>query len=131
MHLAMEQIPNFVEYTKEFRVDDSMIDQNNHLNNVVCVEWIQDIAVEHSDVTGGTTRMRELGCAWMIRTQHVEYKAQAFLGDEIVGTTWVPEYSKVFWMESETGEVQRRPVNVLPIRRCVLLLPAVWEAAIL
>ena len=95
MHLAMEQISNFVEYTKEFRVDDSMIDQNNHLNNVVCVEWIQDIAVEHSDVTGGTTRMRELGCAWMIRTQHVEYKAQAFLGDEIVGTTWVPEYSKV------------------------------------
>ena len=52
MHLAMEQIPNFVEYTKEFRVDESMIDQNNHLNNVVCVEWIQDIAVEHSDVTG-------------------------------------------------------------------------------
>lgn len=91
----MESEPNFAEYVKNFLVDDSAIDRNGHLNNVVGVGWIQDIAVEHSNVTGGTRRMDELGCGWMIRTQHVEYKAQAFLGDEIVGTTWVPEYSRI------------------------------------
>lgn len=95
MHVAMEKESNFIEYEKTFRVDDSMIDRNRHLNNVVCVEWIQEIALEHSEVTGGTKLMEELGAAWMIRTQHVEYKAQAFLGDEIAGTTWVAEYSKV------------------------------------
>lgn len=95
MHVAMEKEPNFAEYEKTFRVDETMIDQNRHLNNVVGVKWVQDIAIEHSDVTGGTRRMDELGCGWMIRTQHVEYKTQAFLGDEIVGTTWVPEYSKI------------------------------------
>ena len=95
MHAVMEQESQFEEYTKTFRVEESMIDRNHHLNNVVCVEWIQDIAVEHSEVTGGTKKMEELGCGWMIRTQHVEYKAQAFLNDEIVGTTWVPEYSKI------------------------------------
>lgn len=91
----MESEPNFSEYSKEFRVDESMIDRNGHLNNVAEVQWVQDIAVEHSNVTGGTRRMDELGCGWMIRTQHVEYKAQAFLGDKIVGTTWVPEYSRI------------------------------------
>lgn len=95
MHASMEEETSFAEYEKTFRVEESMIDRNRHLNNVVCVEWVQEIAVEHSEVTGGTKRMDELGCGWMIRTQHVEYKAQAFLGDEIVGTTWVPEYSKI------------------------------------
>ncbi len=95
MHVTMEQELNFAEYEKTFRVEQMMIDRNRHLNNVVCVEWIQEIALEHSEVTGGTALMDALGCAWMIRTQHVEYKSQAFLGDEIVGTTWVPEYSKV------------------------------------
>lgn len=95
MHVAMEKEPNFAEYEKTFRVDETMIDRNRHLNNVVGVKWVQDIAIEHSEVTGGTRRMDELGCGWMIRTQHVEYKTQAFLGDEIVGTTWVPEYSKI------------------------------------
>ncbi len=95
MHAVMEKEPDFTEYSKTFRVDESMIDRNHHLNNVVCVEWIQDIALEHSEVTGGTKLMEDFGCVWMIRTQHVEYKTQAFLGDEIVGTTWVPEYSKI------------------------------------
>jgi len=31
----------------------------------------------------------------MIHTQFVEYKNQAFLNDEIRGTTWVAGYSKV------------------------------------
>ena len=31
----------------------------------------------------------------MIHTQFVEYKNQAFLDDEIRGTTWVASYSKV------------------------------------
>ena len=95
MHAAMEKEENFSEYKKTFRVDESMIDRNRHLNNVVCVEWIQDIAIEHSDLTGGTQKMEELGAGWMIRTQHVEYKSQAFLDDEIEGTTWVGEYSKI------------------------------------
>jgi acyl-CoA thioester hydrolase len=39
--------------------------------------------------------MHELGAAWMIHIQHVEYKNQAFLGEEIRGTTWVAAYGKV------------------------------------
>lgn len=86
---------NFIEFSEEFTVLPSMIDRNNHLNNVACVQWIQDIAVNHSDSSGGTRRMDELGAGWMIRAHKIDYKAQAFLDDILLGTTWVPEYSKI------------------------------------
>lgn len=92
---AMENEPNFTEFTEEFTVTPEMIDRNNHMNNVYGVQWIQDIAIHHSDTCGGTKVMESLGASWMIRTNHIEYKAQAFLGDVIRGTTWVPEYSRI------------------------------------
>ena len=91
----MEQDSNFKEYEKEFTVTADLMDRNNHLNNVSLVKWIEEISIEHSDAVGGTKKMESLACAWMIHTQHVEYKAQAFLGEKIKGITWVPEYSKI------------------------------------
>ena len=95
MAIAMQLEENPAVFEQEFVVTEAMIDRNNHLNNVVCVQWIQDISVNHSNSTGGTDLMEALGCGWMIHTQHVEYKAQAFLGEKIKGITWVPEYSKI------------------------------------
>lgn len=82
-------------YTETFKVTPEMIDDNHHFNNVWSVQWIQDISAEHSEKCGGTAYMRELGAGWMIHVQHIEYKNQAFLGDEIKGTTWVDSFSKV------------------------------------
>ena len=92
---AAEENPNPVVHERTFRVEPEMIDLNRHLNNVWPVQWIQDIAIEHSDSAGGTALMRELGGAWMIRVQHVEYRNQAFLGDEILGKTWVASYGRL------------------------------------
>lgn len=95
MAVTMEQEANPAVHTLEFTVTEKEIDRNHHLNNVVCVQWIQDIAANHSNITGSTRMADELGAAWMVRVQHVEYKNQAFLGDVIQGETWVSEYSKV------------------------------------
>lgn len=93
--VSMEENLNPVEFSMDFKVTAEMIDQNKHMNNVWAVQWIQDIAVAHSDSVGSTALMESLGCGWMIHTQFVEYKAQGFLGDEVRGTTWVASYSKV------------------------------------
>lgn len=93
--VSMEENLNPVEFSMDFKVTAEMIDQNKHMNNVWAVQWIQDIAVAHSDSVGSTALMESLGCGWMIHTQFVEYKAQGFLGDEVRGTTWVAAYSKV------------------------------------
>ena len=39
-------------YTKRFPVPPSAIDANAHVNNLAYVEWMQDIAIEHSDTQG-------------------------------------------------------------------------------
>ena len=80
-------------HTANFKVTPEMIDDNHHFNNVWSVQWIQDISAEHSEKCGGTALMRELNCGWMIREQHIYYRNQAFLGDEIRGATWVDSIS--------------------------------------
>ena len=94
MAIAMEDTVNPMQYTKVFKVTPEMIDDNHHFNNVWSVKWIQDIAIAHSDSVGGTQLMKSVGAGWMIHVQHIEYKSQAFLNDEIRGTTWVAAYGK-------------------------------------
>ena len=95
MAIAMEENKSPMEFSRNFKVTPEMIDDNHHFNNVWSVQWIQDIAIEHSESVGGTALMHSLGAGWMIHVQHVEYKNQAFLGDEIRGTTWVAAYGRV------------------------------------
>lgn len=91
----MNENVNPEHYEQVFVVTPEMIDENHHFNNVWSVKWIQDIAIAHSEKCGGTAMMRELGAGWMIHVQHVEYKNQAFLGEEIKGLTWVDSFSRV------------------------------------
>lgn len=95
MAVVMEENANPMKFEKLFKVTPEMIDENRHMNNVWAVQWIQDISIAHSDSVGATDVMYQFGCGWMIHTQFVEYKNQAFLGDEVRGTTWVASYSKV------------------------------------
>lgn len=95
MEILMNENVNPEHHEQIFKVTPEMIDDNHHFNNVWSVKWIQDIAIAHSEKCGGTAYMRELGAGWMVHTQHVEYKNQAFLGDEIKGTTWVDSCSRV------------------------------------
>ena len=94
MAVVMEENANPMKFEKLFKVTPEMIDENKHMNNVWAVQWVQDISIAHSDSVGATDVMYQFGCGWMIHTQFVEYKNQAFLGDEIRGTTWVAGYSK-------------------------------------
>ena len=80
MAIAMEETVDPMQFTQVFKVTPEMIDDNHHFNNVWSVQWIQDIAVAHSDSVGGTQLMRDLGAGWMIHVQHVEYKNRNHVG---------------------------------------------------
>ena len=41
-------------YRHKFTVPESAMDGNGHVNNVVYVQWMQDVAILHSDAVGGT-----------------------------------------------------------------------------
>lgn len=84
-----------MKFSHSFRVGKSDIDEQGHVNNVVYVRWIQDVAVAHwFSVT--TEEMREK-YTWMLTRHEIDYKKQVFENEEITASTWVGEPTRVSW----------------------------------
>ena len=81
-------------YTKTITIPPAAIDENGHVNNVVYVQWMQDIAVEHYASSGGVTAQGE-NATWVVREHKVEYLQPAFAGQEIEIRTWVEDARRV------------------------------------
>ena len=81
-------------YSKTITIPSSAIDENGHVNNVVYVQWMQDIAVEHYASIGGIEAQGP-DATWVVRQHSVEYLLPAFEGEEIEIRTWVEDIRKV------------------------------------
>lgn len=81
-------------YRDRFTVTPEALDANDHVNNVVWVQWMQDYATAHSDACGGSAAMEAAGGTWVARSHHIDYLAPAFVGDEIAVTTWVLDFKR-------------------------------------
>lgn len=82
-------------YKKRFIIPDSAIDGLGHVNNVVYVQWMQDLAVEHYTLIGGLEANEKLGAVWVVREHRVQYLLSGFAGEEIEMRTWVENIRKV------------------------------------
>lgn len=72
------------------QVQEPDIDALGHVNNVVYVRWVQEVAAAHWEhVASQELRARYL---WVVLRHEIDYKNPAFLQDEVVGTTWVGDY---------------------------------------
>ena len=77
-------------------VGKSDLDDNDHVNNVRYVQWMQDAASRHARKLGWPVdRLQALGLAWVVRSHWIEYHRPARLGDEITVQTWVAGFQKV------------------------------------
>jgi len=71
------------------------IDQLNHVNNVVYLQWLQGVATAHWESL--TTPAQRLPYAWVVRRQEIDYLRPCFLGDQLLAYTWVlPPQGAVF-----------------------------------
>ncbi|RIK53999.1 MAG: acyl-CoA thioesterase [Chloroflexi bacterium] len=80
-------------YAKIITIPPSAIDENGHVNNVVYVQWMQDIAVEHYASLGGIEAQGP-DSTWVVRQHSIEYLLPAFAGEEIEIRTWVENIRK-------------------------------------
>lgn len=81
-------------FRHRFTVTADAIDALGHVNNLQYVAWMQDVAISHSAAQGwDMERYAALGCAWVVRSHHVEYLRPAFAGDEVELLTWVAGFS--------------------------------------
>jgi acyl-CoA thioester hydrolase len=87
-------MPLSAKYSKTITIPQSAIDENGHVNNVIYVQWMQDIAVEHYASIGGT-EAQGLDATWVIHEHKVEYLLPAFAGEGIEIRTWVEYVRRV------------------------------------
>ena len=69
----------------------SDIDAMGHVNNVVYVRWVQEVAEAHWNHSASAALRAKY--AWVVLRHEIDYKNPAFLHDKITGLTWVGEYS--------------------------------------
>lgn len=93
--IAMTE-PNPISiYRHVFTVPDSALDQNGHVNNVVYVQWMQDVASLHFGASGGAQAMQDAGAIWVARSHRIEYLKPAFAGEGLTALTWVVNFRRV------------------------------------
>jgi acyl-CoA thioester hydrolase len=69
------------------------IDDLDHVNNVVYVQWANDIAIDHWTMVASKELLKEYN--WVMLKHCIEYKNSAILGDEILLKTQVGRATNV------------------------------------
>ncbi len=87
------RMPSVFEH--ELDVPTTAIDDNGHVNNVVYVQWMQDVAIAHFESVGGSAIMRASNATWVARSHYVEYLRPAMAGDRVKIRTWVENFRRV------------------------------------
>lgn len=65
----------------------SDIDDLGHVNNVVYLRWIQDVAIAHWRAAATPDQQAEI--AWLALRHEIDYKHPTVLGDSVIARTWV------------------------------------------
>ncbi len=68
-------------------VSPADIDQMGHVNNVVYVRWVQEVAESHwySAAKEGYTEKY----LWVVLRHEIDYLKPALAGDDLMGETWI------------------------------------------
>jgi acyl-CoA thioester hydrolase len=74
-------------FEQAVRVVASDLDEQDHVNNVVYVRWVQDAATAHWVALSSEAERAEV--AWVLLRHEIDYRAPARLGDEVLVRTAV------------------------------------------
>ena len=76
-----------VPFEQTVRVLAADLDELAHVNNVVYLHWVQDIATAHWRAMAPPEERDAV--AWVARRHEIDYLSPTALGDELVIATWV------------------------------------------
>ena len=90
-YLATARPPKVMQKTVPFQhkinVSKDDIDELGHVNNVVYVRWIQEVAAAHWEQAAPASL--KMKYAWVVLRHEIDYKNPGFVDDHIIGLTWV------------------------------------------
>ena len=82
-----------LKFEHSFAVRNEDIDEQGHVNNVAYLRWVQNVAVAHW--RQAATEEQQAKFTWVVLRHEIDYKKQAFAGEEITVSTWVGEWTTV------------------------------------
>lgn len=74
-------------FSHQIPVHPADIDELGHVNNVIYLRWVQEVAAAHW-LAVAPAEMQE-AYSWVVLRHEIDYHRPAFMGDEIAGYTWV------------------------------------------
>jgi len=79
--------PSPERFPIRIRVQPADIDELGHVNNLVYLRWVQEVAIAHW--TARTTAEQRAVLTWVVVRHEIDYKRPAMPDDDLVVTTWV------------------------------------------
>lgn len=80
-------------FKHEITVTVSAIDVRNHVNNLIYLQWCLDVAEAHWDAKSDCDISSRY--IWYVLNHHIDYRASAFLGEQLEVRTWVSQVDGV------------------------------------
>lgn len=81
---------NTDKFSLTIQVQENDIDELGHVNNVVYLRWIQEVAAAHwEQIAPESMKQRYV---WVVLRHEIDYHRPAFCSDSITGYTWVGEH---------------------------------------
>ncbi|WP_025741285.1 acyl-CoA thioesterase [Aquimarina pacifica] len=74
-------------FLQQFTVPETAIDEMGHVNNVVYLQWIQDIAKKHWE--SKTNEATRSSFVWVVLNHNIDYHHPAYKNDPITIKTWI------------------------------------------
>ena len=76
-------------FARTFAPVDGDIDANGHVNNVVYLGWVQDIAIAHWESRAPADEQSKW--AWVVMRHEIDYRRALMPGETARARTWVGE----------------------------------------
>lgn len=74
-------------FTTEILVGAADIDNLGHVNNVIYLRYVQDVATAHWNQLAPQELKQQ--CSWVVLRHEIDYLSPALMGDVLIATTWV------------------------------------------
>ena len=74
-------------YEMTVRVEPADIDALGHVNNIVYLRWVQEVATAHWQAVAPAAD--QAGLFWMVVRHEIDYLHPAGPGDAVIARTWV------------------------------------------
>ncbi|WP_373056767.1 acyl-CoA thioesterase [Zunongwangia sp. H14] len=80
-------------FEQKIQVKPEHLDEQQHVNNVQYVQWVQDVARAHWLKKSTLKQQEEF--FWVVVEHQVKYKQQAFLDEELILQTYIGDTTHV------------------------------------